>query len=639
MKRNSLKRFLAFIVSAMLTLSVVACDKQPQPNVTMDNQSKTMEDTNITLCKNGESPYKILVSASASVSEEYSASFLQKYLELSTGTTIPVVKETQANDVVSTDYVLSVGRTALLENSGVEVTEKEVTRDGYKIVRKENTVYICGGGDVGTSFGVYEFLKYQIGFEPYSQEEIFYEKKQEVKVKDFNYTDVPDFPYRVMGFPEADTTFLLRVVNTAQTNPKYAGAGSKDWVPGNAHTIRKILPEDTYGETHKEWTYTSGGTKSQLCLTNEELIATAIENLKVMILDNPAAKIVNISQDDYKKWCQCVTCQNEQLTYKTSGYVVRFVNKIVTALEQWRAETCPERDLMYTTFAYYASFSPPVHNNNGVFSVIDESCIPHEKLYMRITPIESCFSHAFNDPECEKNMTAYQDILGWKSLTNNFNVWDYEANYYHYLPLFNNMEALKENLLLYKELGVQSLFKEFIAGGNLTQFQHFRFYLISKLMWDTELDVETLTDNFFKNYYKDVAPQLREVYDLFRMHLKRVDEKRDYTLHFTIYNDVVVNSSVWPRNIVDKAESLLDEALEVCDKMDDRVLAEKLRNRVVAERICVQYLKIFNYKDYGYDMGIYSSLYNTFKADTERLNITLYKQGESVASFLNIYKP
>ena len=248
MRKSLYKRVCACILSAFTLFGLVACKKTDSGDLPVSSVTE-IADTDITLSQNGVSPYKIVVAKDASVSEGYSASTLQKYLELSTGAYIPVVTDAET-ELIKDGYVLSVGRNQLFRDSGISVSESEVSRDGYKIVRKDNAVYICGGGDVGTTFGVYEFLKYQIGFEPYTKDEIYYEKKETVKLKDFAYTDAPDFDFRMVDLYDKETAFLLRVVNTDQTNAKYAYAGSKDWTPGAFHTIRLVLPESEYASAH-----------------------------------------------------------------------------------------------------------------------------------------------------------------------------------------------------------------------------------------------------------------------------------------------------------------------------------------------------------------------------------------------------
>ena len=153
-------------------------------------------------------------------------------------------------------------------------------------------------------------------------------------------------------------------------------------------------------------------------------------------------------------------------------------------------------------------------------------------------------------------------------------------------------------------------------------------------MWDTDLDVEQLTDDFFNNYYKDVAPQVRAVYDLFRTHLARLDDERNHQLHFTVYNDEIVGDKVWPRNIVEQAIKLLNEALDICARMEDRVLAEKLKNRVLEEKTCVQYLQVYNKANYVYDTDTYASIYNSFKENAEYLRVTAYREGVNISTFL-----
>ena len=184
MKTKLVNKVVAFILSAFTIFSLTSCKDVEENNNSSNSSGNELGDTNLVLAENGNSSYSIVIDNEASFSEQYAATFLQKYLQLSTGALLPIISDENIASI-NEGKILSIGRNRLLENSGITITENEVSRDGYKIIRKDNAVYICGGGDTGTSFGVYEFLTHQIGFEPYTSDEIYYENKSTLYLKDF----------------------------------------------------------------------------------------------------------------------------------------------------------------------------------------------------------------------------------------------------------------------------------------------------------------------------------------------------------------------------------------------------------------------------------------------------------------------
>ena len=70
------------------------------------------------------------------------------------------------------DKYISLGGTAILATSGVSVTAEELTLDGYKVVKKGNTVIIAGPSEYGTLYGAYAFWKTKSGFRVYAEDEV-----------------------------------------------------------------------------------------------------------------------------------------------------------------------------------------------------------------------------------------------------------------------------------------------------------------------------------------------------------------------------------------------------------------------------------------------------------------------------------
>ena len=647
--------YLAFALALSLSMTVsVACGGEESSSSSLESSSldsssseetvvetpliPVFEETSIKLADNGTTAYKIVISDTASAAEEYAANELATYLGRATGATFPIVKDTTVSTATSQEYILSVGRNDLLTASGIVVDREEVTRDGYKIVRKDNTVYICGGYDTGTAFGVYEFMNHQVGYEAYTADEIYLDTSPVVYVRDFDYTDMPDFADRLIDgiyWADPNTAYKHRIVNDRESVARFGFGCGADWIPSSGHTLKVIVPEDKYKGEHPEWFLATPNAPSanpnwaQPCYTSESFINTFIENMKARILEKTDGYIVNIAQEDGTTWCPCSNCDGERKKYTTTGYMLRFVNKIVVELEKWHQETCPERKLVYATFSYGNTTAPPLDDDGNL---IDESCRPHEKLWIRRATSGMCGYHKLDDPTCTANRKIMTTMEGWLTLTDQYIWWDYAASYSNYLTFFPDFGSIQSFFRYYKEWGVTNLFREYNSGGNVTAFGYLRGYMYSKLMWNTEYDPEVLMENFVNQYYKDVAPQMKALLNLLRTHYAVLDATTDGGVHATPATDLDVRR--WPKRIVDQAESICNDALEVIDGLEDRTLAAKLRERVLTERLCIYYLKVSNYDNYGYDSAEYSSFVAKYISDGNEIGITRISEKVSWASHI-----
>lgn len=602
----------------------------------LDTGLRTLNDSSVELCNNGQTGYKVVLEEDASAAEQWAANELITWVERSTGATLPLINDSALDNASTQEKYISIGDTALFDDSGITVTQTEVTTDGYKIVKKDNTVYICGPTDWGTTFGVFEFLRLQVGYEAYTNDEIYYDKHTRLMVKDYGtYVDVPAFETRYMdGIANHDfsTSYRLRTVSVyGDGEARYGGNKKKNWIPGSDHTILQILPEDKY----QSW-YQPG---KQLCFSDQKIIGEIIENLKAHILANPDGYIVMIGQEDGKGFCDCSVCAEERELYKTSGYFVRFMNKVVTALEEWKNnggddgtnEALKQRYLIYSFFAYGDTSKPPVvEDENGNYSIINESCRPHEKLYVKVAR-NACPLHELTDPTCTDNRMIYKEFLGWNAICPRLFVWNYAADYQCYLPMYNDFDHMKTSYQFFKQMGAIDMFTEMNSGGSITMFGWLRMYLRGKLMWNPNQDLSALIDNFFGCFYKDIAPIMRQVFDLYRTHQRALDASMaaEGGKH-----RVTINIDLWPRHVVDNAEALLRQALKACENIKDDATAEKLMARVEEELVCLQLLQVLFYKQYEYDMNNYQAFIAAFEQKTIEMNITKYREHESMADFL-----
>ena len=149
------------------------------------------------------------------------------------------------------------------------------------------------------------------------------------------------------------------------------------------------------------------------------------------------------------------------------------------------------------------------------------------------------------------NATFQNDIRAWAKICKRMFVWDYTTNYRFYLAPFPNFHVLKENIRFFLENGVTGIFEQGNAQSASGEFGELRMYLISRLMWDPELDVEQAMDEFLTGYYGMAAGPIREYIRLLTNHV--VEDH----VHMGIYDD-----PTWyiTDGTLEKAQDLWDEA-------------------------------------------------------------------------------
>lgn len=155
----------------------------------------TAPDTNDYLVRNAKTEYKLVVPEDASVTVGIAQKEFMDLFKDATQIDIDVLKDSEVTDVNSGKYI-SLGRTTLLANSGIEIDKNVLDNDGHRIVTQGDDIYICGGADEGTVFGVHTFMGITFNYETYAYDCMEIEKTANKKLKKYNVTDIPDFKFR-----------------------------------------------------------------------------------------------------------------------------------------------------------------------------------------------------------------------------------------------------------------------------------------------------------------------------------------------------------------------------------------------------------------------------------------------------------
>ncbi len=184
--------------------------------------------------------------------------------------------------------------------------------------------------------------------------------------------------------------------------------------------------------------------------------------------------------------------------------------------------------------------------------------------------MESCLS--------EENQRFHRDVEAWQAVSPLLYVWDYTTNFAHYIQPFPNFEVLQANVRFFVKHGVKGLFEQgnYSPGGN-GEMAPLRAYVLAKLLWNPDTDVQKHIDDFLKGYYGGAACALRAYIEL--LHRKM----REKNVHVHIYD--APTSPFLDDEFLEDAERLFDEAQQLAD-------SEETRFRVQVARLPVWYVKL-----------------------------------------------
>jgi hypothetical protein len=292
--------------------------------------------------------------------------------------------------------------------------------------------------------------------------------------------DTPAFSFRmVFTHPATDSAYaaehrIRQVIKTRDSEDPDWGL----WV----HTMHRFVPPAQF-EKHPEYFAERNGTRvpDQLCLSNPEVLRITVDSLRAMMTRKPAARYWSVSQMDNFNHCQCAQChRTDSIEGAPSGTILHFANAV--------ADSFPDK--VISTLAYqYSRTAPKVTR-------------PRSNVNIMLCSIEEDRSRPIASRDQPGSFTA--DLREWSTLTHNIIVWDYVINFSHLVMPFPNWKVLAPNLQLFRDNGVPMLFEQGLSspGGEMPEF---RTYLLAKLLWNPDLNVDSLRTHFMNNFYGDAG--------------------------------------------------------------------------------------------------------------------------------------
>lgn len=618
-------RLICIIFAAMLCFTAVACDgNKPGPD-NPDNgnngNNTAIETTGEKLFSGGSSDYTLVIPESATDYEEYAASEMAYFLQMSTGGTIKV--DNDANVSYSDGAkIISLGATRMRGETGKTYTEDELGLSGYRINTVGKSVFISGANEHGTLYGVYEFLKHTANYEFFSDDEIVIDKTPDLDVLKFDITTIPSIQRRALGYKplwnSASYTKRLRLVDFSEG---YIIDG---------HTFGTILPNDEYSTEHPDWFADHTASNSQPCFTNDDVFEEFVKNSKKIITNHFEAggtgRYFMLGQNDNGAFCTCAKCTEAKKKYGTvSGVLLYFVNRVTEALDAWLATAYPDKHLEYPTYAYIESMDPPIAFNSTTGQWNEPTIRPRDDVFVMITPLSADWTYSFDD---SRNSTMNSVINGWGNVTSNLWIYSYCVNFKQYFLPYNNYNILAANYRVANKYNMYAYYEQGANQSSTTGLMELKFYLISNLLWDCNQDGEALAEKFIRQYYGPVSDYMLEYYNMIRMWYGHIQEELEPPFRTNIYADIcqekywpfdLVNN--WKKNIFDKAY----DSIAYLETLDNEAYT-KYYNRIKKEELSLTYLFVTLHSA-QFTGSELTAMINDFEYYTTQFQLNYYIEG------------
>ena len=431
--------------------------------------------------------WRITVSNDTTASERYAAEEFQSWFNQATRLTLPLV--TTQHNANSDSGQIAIGALATLGDEDIQITVES------------GQVQIRGGVPRGVLYAVYQFLEELIGIRFLTADHTHIPDASALQIPCGSYTYSPPFSFRWSYYREnsENPTFAAkRKVNTVTDAENLGGKTQQQLIN---HSFHALVPYGTYGESHPEYyalvdgkrdTNTHGG-GPQLCVTNPEVIEIAAASAIQQLTERPEATNISVSQADTAAYCRCEVCETLNEAEGTPmGSQLTLVNAVAERIEKVHPH------VKVGTLAYWYTRKPP------------KTIKPRHNVQIQLCSIECCTLHAIDNPDCEQNQAFCQDTNEWGKICDDIWIWNYNTNFRSYDLPFPNLRSIEPNVRYFLHNNAKGVFMQANGNGLTGEFSDLRNYLISHLIWNPQLDAETLLNEFVNFHYKTAAPPILE---------------------------------------------------------------------------------------------------------------------------------
>lgn len=435
----------------------------------------TVLQAQITLVKKGVSEASVLYNPDA----ELAMNLLDTYLLKSTGTTLPRIQQKSKRPMI----VFNVDTALDIEEFKVDFPDKR-------------TILISSGSSYGLKIAVLDFLERHLGIRwlfPGELGEVV-PKHATLKIKREAYADKPCFLSRFFsGGNSPEALEFQEHMRARRYRVEFH------------HNLYNLYHPDVFAESNPEFYPVYDGkryipkpedkdTVWQPCYSAPGISEAGAARIIAELDKKPECMSYSLGINDTTRQCQCPEClkvvndrKNFNGNYHYSELYIPFANKIAEIVSQ----KYPECKL---GFLAYNEILEPAEN---------------VKLHDALVPYMTFDRMMWLDKDKEKN--GHELTERWKAVSNELGWYDYMYGKFYDLPRIY-MHKSAEYLKWGYEHGVRHHYGEYYPRDDWHEGP--KYYIIMKLLWDVNLDVDKTLDEWYTLAVgPKAAPYLKEYFD------------------------------------------------------------------------------------------------------------------------------
>ena len=392
-----------------------------------------------------------------------------------------------------------MGATAYAQS--LNLNADDIGVEGYRLVTSGRDLFILGDSDCGTSHGVYGLLEDHLGVRFFMPGELFADipVQTTLRLAPIDEVKQPHFLHRVFsGISGLEGIQWERRNRVSRRRPQLPYAGFH-------HALYSIFPVARYGKTHAEYYALIDGQRlipasdaesnarfGQPCTSNPQVVDITIQAARRYFDANPEAHCFSLGMNDNIDFCQCDKCRaldvpglvfRDRPVYSDRWFT--YVNTVARALQ----DSHPGK--FVGCLAYINVESPPQN-------------IDHLEPNVAIYLTQDTAQHL--DPQYRDKDRDF--IRTWRTKCDHVCKYDYYGLGWVLPRFFPHL--LADDIKFQHCTGVRGFYAE--AYPHWPGFG-LQIWLASKLWWDSDQDVETLLDEFFRRLFHKAAGEVRAFYD------------------------------------------------------------------------------------------------------------------------------
>ncbi len=499
----------------------------------------------------------IVLSKDAADPMKLAGNELQRWISAITGANLPITD----NAPSTSPQVIFLGSGFAQDHYKADLEYLKGT-DGYAVRSDGNRIYIFGATDKGTLNGVFAFLENNTDLiwpRPRDELGAVYSRQPNL---DIVWADQRVRPAtRLRGWATNSGQRPAHEVWSVRNGNNYPTGGGTDkdgaarrraqggYVEfGGGHNLHAFIDKDQtqfYPIIDGKKPEKLNVWKHQLCFTHPDLPAVYTANLLKYIREKvPAdADCVNVKIEDNRGVCTCdrcmapITLPNDQVLKNTDGafrstQFFQFLNKVTDGVRQ------EYPNLYIGTYAYFFTSTPPAIAVNDHIQIYFCPYIRKDHRSPLSSPI---------------NDHWWIQLTNWANKSPNVVIREYYGIMNGFRPL---AEVVAFDVKSYIDRGVMQYTSELnpdetfidseghIRGGGMEwDFMATDFWVINRIYWNPNQDVEQLRKYYIRRTYREAAPNIERFFGAIRTAWYAGQVPSDFEEAYTLANGLIIRAN------------------------------------------------------------------------------------------------